>query len=57
MRTFKITFADGNTITTGMNATLNEAKAYYIGKRFQFGDTDEKPYDYLVEAVSVEVVK
>jgi len=57
MTTYKITFADGNIVTTGMNATLDEAKAYYIGKRFQFGDTDEKPYDHLVEAVSVEVVK
>ncbi len=57
MKTFKITFADGNTITTGMNATLAEASDYYIGKRFQFGDTEAKPFDYLVEAVQVEEVK
>jgi len=56
MNTYKITFADGNTITTGMNATLDEAKAYYIGKKFQFGDTEEKPFDYMVEAVRVEEV-
>lgn len=57
MNTFKITFADGNTITTGMNATLAEASAYYIGQRFQFGDTEEKPFDYMAEAVGVEAVK
>lgn len=56
MNTFKITFADGNTITTGMNATLAEASAYYIGQRFQFGDTEEKPFDYMVKAVKVEEV-
>jgi hypothetical protein len=56
MNTFKITFADGNTITTGMNATLAEASAYYIGQRFQFGDTEEKPFDHMVEAVKVESV-
>jgi hypothetical protein len=57
MNTYKITFADGNTITTGMNATLAEASAYYIGQRFQFGDTEEKPFDHMVEAVQVEAVK
>lgn len=57
MNTYKITFADGNTIRTEMNATLAEASAYYIGNKFQFGDTEEKPFDYMVEAVQVEVVK
>ena len=56
MNTYKITFAAGNTITTGMNATLAEATAYYVGNRFQFGDTEEKPFDYMVEAVRVEEV-
>ena len=56
MKTFKITFANGDTITTSMNATLSEAAAYYIGNHFQFGDTDEKPYDDLIEAVKVEEV-
>lgn len=57
MNTYKITFADGNSLVTSMNATLSEAEAYYIGTKFQFGDTDERPYDYLVEAVSVEEVQ
>jgi hypothetical protein len=38
-----------------MNATLEEAKEYYLGKSYQFGYyTDERPYDVLVEAVSVD---
>ena len=57
MNAFKVTFANGNHLITSMNATLNEAKQYYIGTKFQFGDTDERPYDYLVEAVSVEEVQ
>ena len=54
MNTFKITFADGNTIVTGMNATLGETQAYYIGHACQFGDTEECPHDKMVKAVSVE---
>lgn len=56
MNTYKITFADGNTITTGMNATLAEAEAYYIGHPFNFGDTDEYVADKMVRAVSVEKI-
>jgi len=53
MHYFCVTFADGNTLTTGMNATLEEAKAYYVGTKFQFGDTQEHPKDKLVEAIAV----
>ncbi len=56
MNYFKVTFTDGNTLQTGMNATLNEAKAYYVGQSFQFGDTDECPKDNLVKAISVEQI-
>ncbi len=49
MRTYKVTFEDGNTITTGMNATMDEATAYYMGQSFEFDDT--KP---MVKAVKVE---
>ena len=56
MNAYKVTFADGNSFVTSMNATIDEAKQYYIGTKFQFGDTDELPYDYLVEAVRVEEV-
>lgn len=53
MKTYRVEFEDGNTLTTGMNATLEEARAYYVGQRFQFGDTDECPSDKLVKAVNV----
>jgi hypothetical protein len=36
------------------NATLAEARAYYLGQKFQFGDSEEHPGDKLVEAVAVE---
>jgi hypothetical protein len=55
MNFYNITFSDGNIIQTGFNGSLEEAENYYIGTRFQFGDTDEKPYDLMVEAVKVEV--
>jgi hypothetical protein len=54
MKYFKVTFADGNSITTGMNATLAEAEEYYVGTRFNFGDTFEHPKDKMVEALKVE---
>jgi len=53
MNSFRVTFADGNTIDTGMNATLAEAEEYYVGRAFQFGDRPEHPKDKLVKAVSV----
>lgn len=56
MNAYRITFKDGNTIETEMNATLAEAIAYYIGQSFQFGDTNECPSDNLVEAVKVEAL-
>ena len=56
MITVKVTFADGNTLTTGINATLEEAQAYYIGQELQFGDTEEHPADRMVRAIAVEEV-
>ena len=56
MNSFKITFADGNTITTSMNATLEEATIYYVGMCFNFGDTAACPQDKMVKAVSVEQI-
>jgi hypothetical protein len=57
MNSFRITFADGNTIVTGMNATFEEAESYYIGKYFNFGDTDACPEDRMVRAVAVEKIQ
>lgn len=54
MNAYRITFADGNSLITSMNADLDGARQYYIGQSFQFGDTDEHPADKLVKAVSVD---
>jgi len=54
MRTVKVTFADGNTITTRINGTEAEVRRYYLGQVFNFGDTEEHPADNLQRAVSVE---
>lgn len=55
MRTVKVTFADGYTLTTSINGTDEEIRAYYLGNAFQFGDTDECPRDNLQRAVSVAI--
>ena len=51
MITVKVTFTDGNIITTGINATIEEAKKYYVGKWFNFGIDGNR----MVKAVSCEV--
>ena len=56
LNTFKITFEDGNTITTDFNGSLEDAEAYYLNNYFNFGDTDEHPTDNLQKGVSVEQV-
>ena len=53
MNSFRIDFEDGNVIHTDMNATLEQAQEYYVGKSFQFGDRPEHPKDKMVKAVSV----
>lgn len=57
MNTVKVYFEDGNTITTSINANLKEATKYYLGKSFQFGDSEECPQDKMVKAVKVEILK
>ncbi len=57
MKTFKVTFLDGNVLFTSMNASLTEAQRYYINQYFQFGDTEEHPKDRLVKATIVEEVQ
>lgn len=54
MRTIRVTFEDGNTITTNINGTDEEIRRYYIGQSFNFGDTQEHPKDKMVKAISVE---
>lgn len=52
MITVKVTFKNGDHLTTGINATLDDAKRYYIGNTFNLGVDD----DLLTKAVSVEEV-
>lgn len=54
MRTVKVIFADGNSLVTSINGTDDEIRAYYIGKEFNFGDTEAHPKDKMVKAVYVE---
>jgi hypothetical protein len=49
MKAYKVTFEDGNTLATSMNATLDEARAYYVGQSFEHDEL--KP---MVKAVAVE---
>ena len=50
MNSYKITFSDGDSLVTDMNATPEEARAYYLGKTFNLG----AERDRLVRCVSVE---
>lgn len=49
----KVYLADGNTITTEINMSLEEARRYYIGQYFNFGDTEECPRDRMVRVIDV----
>ena len=54
MTDIRVHFEDGNTITTSINGARAEIEAYYVGKAFQFGDTEECPRDNMAKAVRVE---
>ena len=50
MNSYKITFSDGDSLVTSMNATPEEARDYYLGKTFNLG----AEWDRLVRCVSVK---
>lgn len=52
----KVTFSDGDTLTTSINGTLESAGAYYIGNWFNLGPRGDQE-DYMVKAVAVELVE
>ena len=52
----KVTFADGDSLVTRINATLEEARRYYVGQRFNLAPRGSSE-DRMVEAVSVEQVE
>jgi hypothetical protein len=49
--TIKVTFEDGNSVMTGINASLEEATQYYLNQKFIFDES--KP---AVKAISVELL-
>ncbi len=49
----KVTFEDGESITTPINTDLEGAKKYYLGKMFNLGTED----DVMKKAVKVEQIK
>lgn len=52
----KITSEDGNSFHTGFNGDIADLNTYYLGKYFNFGDTEEHPADKMVKAVKVELL-
>lgn len=53
MITVKATFADGNSIISRMNATEQEARAYYLGNKFNIGSVT----DNMQTCVDLEVLE
>ena len=56
MSFYRVTYENGNVSETGFNGTLEDAKSYYLNQSFQFGDTEEKPFDDMVKAINVEQI-
>lgn len=52
MITVKVTFEDGDYLVTGINASLEEAKNYYVGQYFNLGRIEDR----MVKAIAVELV-
>ena len=52
MRTVKVFFKNGDSITTRINGTEDEIRAYYVGKVFNIGNTE----DDLQEAAEVKLL-
>lgn len=52
MKTFKITFSNGNSFNTGFNGNIHEARAYYLGNLFNIGAEE----DDMQKCVSVEQI-
>jgi hypothetical protein len=57
MKGVTVTFENGFRMTTDINGTDESIRAYYVGKEFNFGDTEEHPADLMIRVVSVEVLK
>jgi len=53
MNTYKVTFSNGDYLYTKLNASIEEAKAYYLGNIFNLG----AEADNLQKCVDVEEVQ
>jgi IMP cyclohydrolase len=53
MATVKVNYENGDYECTRINATLEEARAYYIGKTFNIGSVS----DNLQKCTSVEIME
>jgi len=54
MKTVKVTFENGNTITTGINGTDEEIREYYkVGKIFNLGVDN----DLMVKVSNLEIME
>lgn len=56
MNIYKVLFQNGDSLVSSMNATLEEATDYYLNNWFNFGDTEEFPYDIMIQGISVEEI-
>ena len=52
MKIVKVTFSDGDSLVTNINATFEEAEEYYLGNIFNTGTED----DHMVRTIKVEEV-
>lgn len=53
MKTYKITYSNGDHEITGFNGDLEAARSYYLGKTFNIGTVN----DNLQKCVSVEEIR
>lgn len=53
MKTFKVFFNDGNSLTTGFNGNLQQAESYYLDNLFNLGDGEK---DHMVKAIRIQEV-
>lgn len=54
MKTVKVTWSDGDTTITDINGTMEEIRAYYVGKWFNLGGIYNPCEDRMVQGMTVE---
>lgn len=51
--TIKVLYTNGDSIKTEINATFEEARAYYVGQWFNIGRGEE---DNMQKCISIELI-